>query len=122
LCAYLISTIRSTCPADLILLHLITLIISGELYKLWNYSLCSLLQLPPPPSSLLDVNLLFSTLFSTPSIQVFPLVWETKFHTHTRQQVKLWFFTISSLCFYRGGRKTYFEEKGSKHSPNLMGS
>jgi hypothetical protein len=50
-------------------------------------SLFSLLQ-PPNTSTFLDLNILLSTLFSTPSIYVLPLLYKPKFHTHT-QLVKL---------------------------------
>jgi len=61
-CISHISPIRATCPARLILLYLITVMISGEAYKLWSSSLCSLLQ--PRSSFLLGTNILLSALFS----------------------------------------------------------
>jgi len=61
--AFLISPMRATCPALLILLNLISLIIFDEAYTLWRFSLCSPLQ-PPATSSFLGPNFLLSILFS----------------------------------------------------------
>jgi len=59
----LLSPVRTTCPAHLILLDFITQTTLGEEYRSLSSSLCSFLY-SPVTSSLLGPNILLSTLFS----------------------------------------------------------
>jgi hypothetical protein len=76
-------------------------------YKLWSSSLCSLLQ-PPATSSLLGTNIILSTLFSTLSICVLSLAWETNFHIHTSST---WNYDFVYFIVQRGEGKTLMERK-----------
>jgi len=88
LCAPLLSPIRAKYPAHLILLDFITRTVLGEEYRSLNFSLCSFLHFPVT-SSLLGPNILHSALSSNTISLVPPPIWNTKFHTHSKQQAKL---------------------------------
>ena len=88
----LLSPIRATCPARLILLDFITRTILCEQYRSLSSSLCSFLH-SPVTSSLLGPKFSSAPCSQTPSAYFLPLVWATKFHTHTnRQNYILWIF------------------------------
>jgi uncharacterized membrane protein len=69
---------------------LLILITFGEKHKLWTLALCNFLQ-SSLTSWLLNPNIFLSPLFLT------PLTWETKFHTHTKQDVK--FCLVHVFCY-----------------------
>jgi hypothetical protein len=84
---FFISSMTAACPAHLIFLGLVTLLIFGEECELWSFSWSSF-HWPPAPPSTWSPNILLSSLFSdTLSVCGLPLWWETKFHTHTEQRV-----------------------------------
>ena len=84
----ILSPIRATCPAHLILLDLTIRKTLGEEYRSLNSSLCSFLH-SPVTSSLLGQNIPSTPYSQTPSAYVPPSMSATKFHTHTKQEAKL---------------------------------
>jgi hypothetical protein len=81
---------HATCPIHHILLyyHPSNVWLSVQVMKLIS------IHSPPSCHLLLPLRSKYSPqhpVLKTPSIYVLLLVWETKFHTHTQQQVKLQF-------------------------------
>jgi hypothetical protein len=73
----------------------------GEEYRSLSSSLLSFLH-SPVTSPLLCPNILLNPLFPNTSAYVPPSMWATKFHTHTKQQAKLWdCFTFHDNKFHK---------------------
>ena len=79
-----------TCPDHLVLLDMFTQIIFGEECRSVTSSLFSFLY-SPVTSSLLDPNVLLSTLFSNTLAYFPPSMWAPMFHTHTKTAGKITF-------------------------------
>jgi hypothetical protein len=90
--APLLSPMRVTFPAHLILLDLITRLLFGKEYRSLSSSLCTFLNSRVPRPSWAQI--FSSASYSqTTSAYVPPSMWATKFHNPTKQQEKLLFYT-----------------------------
>jgi hypothetical protein len=85
----------------------INLIILGEEYKLWSFSLCSFLQLPAT-SSLFGPNILLNTLFSSTLSLV------TSFNVRDQvshpYKIVVFYILIFMLLDSRGEEKRFWTE------------
>jgi hypothetical protein len=84
---HLLSPIRATCHANLIILDLITRTTLGKEYRLLSFSLCSFLHYPVT-SPLLVPNIPPAPYSQTPSADVSPWMWMTKFRVCVRVCVR----------------------------------
>jgi hypothetical protein len=103
--AHLFSPTHATRPVWLIILDIIILKLCAEQYKLCISLLSKFLQ-PFSTFPLSGPNMFPSTLFSNSCSLCSPLMWETKFHTHLRQQTELSMYFNLHVLDNQCGQKT----------------
>ena len=86
----LLYSIRATWPAYLIIFYIFTTATFAEEYRPLSPSLCSFLH-SLVTSSLLGPKFYSAFYSETPSSYIPLWKWQTKFHTHTKQQTKIHF-------------------------------
>jgi hypothetical protein len=109
-------------PIHLILHGLITLTIFGEVYELWSSLLCIFLQ-PPVTSSLIDLNILLSYLFS----YILSLCSSVSMRDQVSNPYKtteeiIVLFTLIFTFLDRRQEDNRFEMNGNMHSLSLFSS
>jgi hypothetical protein len=107
-------TVANLCgynPAQLILIHLMNLVTSGEECELWNSSLCTFPHLPVSSS---PSSKCFSEHFVFKHSQSVYVPQETEFHTHWEKCMKLVFCNL--IFIFSGDSKVQDSEpNGSFH-------
>jgi len=102
----LLSPIRATCCAHLVILELIPRVMFGEQYRSLSFSLCNFLH-SPVTSSLLGPNILLNTLFSnTLNLSSSLNVSDQVSHSYnTTGKIIVLYILIFKFCYKQTGRQ-----------------